>query len=132
MPALSSWKTPTVSPADSSSKVVASSIGQVRQVHLHAVGPADDLHRAVEDGEVGQAQEVHLQQPDGRHLLHGELGHGDGGVAVAARAGLWRGTCSTSGSREMTTPAAWVLAWRDSPSSFWAVSTRFRTCSSIS
>ena len=44
----------------------------------------------------------------------------------APRTGRWRGTYSVSGSPEMTTPAAWVLTWRTIPSTFWAVSMRFR------
>ncbi len=46
------------------------------------------------------------------------------------RAGRWSGTCSTSGSFEMTTPAACVLACRATPSSPCAVSTSRRTSGS--
>ena len=43
-----------------------------------------------------------------------------------------RGTYSYTGFRVMTTPAAWVEAWRGIPSSALAVSMSFFTCSSAS
>ncbi len=48
------------------------------------------------------------------------------------RVGRCSGTCSASGSREITTPAACVLACRATPSSRRAVSTSRLTCGSTS
>jgi hypothetical protein len=45
--------------------------------------------------------------------------------------GRWSGTYWTSGLSEMMTPAAWLLAWRATPSSCLAVSTSSRTRGSL-
>jgi len=46
--------------------------------------------------------------------------------------GRWRGKRLTSGSGAITTPAAWVLAWRATPSSSRAVSMSLAIVSSAS
>ena len=51
-------------------------VGQVREVHLHAAGLPDHLHRLAQDRQVRQPQEVHLQQPQLRYVVHGVLGRG--------------------------------------------------------
>ncbi len=42
-------------------------------------------------------------------------------VTISLLAPRYRGTISTMGWGEMTTPAAWVEAWRGSPSRDWAM-----------
>ena len=61
-------------------------VGQADEVDLFAHGVADEVDGAAEDGEVREAEEVDLQEPDLRHLLHGELGRGDARLVAAVRA----------------------------------------------
>jgi hypothetical protein len=71
------------------------------------------------------AQEIHLEEADPLQLGHRVLRR-DIAFALAPLR-VARGTCATSGSREMTTPAACVEECRASPSTFRAVSTNSRT-----
>ena len=48
-------------------------------------------------------------------------------VVISSLFDLYSGTSSTSGFGAITTPAAWVEAWRERPSSRFAVSISFLT-----
>ena len=92
--------------------------GEVRLPGLH------HFHGIVQHRQVPQAQEVHFQQAQLLQCGHDILAdHGcrrfSPGVHIR-----------TPASRVMTTPAAWVEAWRGIPSSALAVSMSFFTCSS--
>ena len=58
--------------------------GQRLQVYGHAAAFLQQLHGAVEDGEVGQPQEVHFEQAQVGHRVHGELGHEHRAALVAS------------------------------------------------
>ena len=85
----------------------------------------DNFPGFAQNGQVGQPEEVHLEQTDAGDIVHGELGH-DTALTVRPCALAAAGHVLVSGSLEITTPAAWVLAWREMPSTFRAESIRLR------
>lgn len=82
---------------------------EIRVLAAHGqLGIMDDRQRA-------QTQKIHFQKTQTLDLHHVELGHGRPSLVDS-------GTYSVAGSRVMTTPAAWVEAWRGMPSTFSEVS----------
>ena len=130
MPEPSIWNTPTVSPRDSSSNVCASSRAmswstmsspRVSRIRSRVFASTVRLARPRKSifsrpsSAIGSIEYCVVSTPSPSFLV-----------------GRCSGTTSSSGSPDMTTPAAWVLEWRVRPSSFMLVSMRFRMLSSAS
>ena len=124
MPADSSWNTPEVLPAASMSNTAGSSIGMV------SMEKSGSLRRT---SLAASSSTVRLRRP--RKSIFSSPSSSSV-VIVYCVTGLpsfvASGTYSYTGRCVMTTPAAWVEAWRGMPSSARAVSMRFLTFSSLS
>ncbi len=115
MPADSSWNTPVVSPEASSSNVFSSSSG-IRS--RSTVTPRCSAMRSTALRRI-----VRFDRPRKSNLSRPSASMPCISYWVMSASELvarWSGISSVSGSREITTPAAWVDALRATPSSCWA------------
>ena len=85
-----------------------------------AVRP-DHLDRIMDDGEVSKPQEIHLEKAELLDLIFFVL------VWMKSSAVSWIGTYSSPGFEQMTTPAACVPEFLESPSRSRQWSIRVRT-----
>ena len=78
----------------------------------------DEIEGDLDDVEVPQAEEVHLEEAEVLDAVHLVLRDDRRvGELAAGRRGLrWIGRYSVSGSRVITTAAAWMPSWRRRPS----------------
>ena len=129
MPGLSSWKTPAVLPQDSSAKVCASSSGMAPIEN----GSADPLRALIRRSAC--AIMVRVLRPRKSNFTKPTFSTSPIGNCVTTSsvsfAPLNNGTWRVKGSCEITTPAAWVEAWRGEFSSARAVSKTVRTFGSL-
>ena len=108
---------PVVSPVDSSSKVFAVVQRQVVDVDLHAPVLAGSASTA-------SARMVRLMRPRKSNFSRPSASQAcisNWVMVVRPSVARWSGMISVSGSRLMTIPAAWVEAWRATPSSCLAI-----------
>ena len=111
MPADSSWKMPVVSPDARSSKVFASSSGIASRSMV--------MPRCSCTKSTAWRRIVRFESPRKSNLSRPIASMACISYWVISASELvafWRGMSSVSGSRLMTTPAAWVLAFRATPS----------------
>ena len=128
MPADSSWKTPVVSPEASSSKVLRVVERDVVEV---------DARRRARRGSRSTAwrRMVRLERPRKSNLSRPSASTpciSYWVISASELVAFWSGISSVSGSRLMTTPAAWVEALRATPSSCCARSMSRLTSGSAS
>ncbi len=125
IPEPSSWKTPIVSPWPSSSNVFASSSGSVSTSSL--------TPRCFSTRSMASARIVRLMRPRKSNFRRPSASQAcisNWVIVVLPSVARWSGMISVSGSREMTIPAAWVEACRDTPSSCFAMPMSLSTRSS--
>ena len=117
MPADSSWKMPVVSPEASSSNVVASSSGMSsRSISIAALlrMRSTAWRRIVR---FDRPRKSNLSRPSASIACISYWV-----ISASEFVAFWSGISSVSGSRLITTPAAWVEALRATPSSWRAKS----------
>ena len=117
MPADSSWKMPVVSPDARSSNVVASSSG----IASRSIA----MPRSVRTRSTAWRRIVRFDRPRKSNFSRPSASIACISywvISASEFVAFWSGMSSVSGSRLMTTPAAWVEALRATPSSWRAKS----------
>ncbi len=115
MPGLSNWKTPSVLPAWNRSNVARSSRGMA-SMSIRSPVPFSMSLRA-------SSMTVRLRRPSMSILSRpmASMSPMANWVVTSPLTDWWSGRYSTRGFGVMTTPAAWMEAWRTWPSSFRAM-----------
>ena len=116
---------PVVSPLERSSKVFASSSG--------SVSTSSETPRWVRIRSIASARMVRLMRPRKSNFRRPSASQAcisNWVMVVLPSVARWSGMISVSGSRLITIPAAWVEAWRATPSSCLAIPISLSTRSS--